>query len=102
MNPQQRTLGAPLGEDAALKKPQTCSRLVSVACYIVVFRRIWGGYPLSGILLQLATYEADSGSVKKRENKAVGGARFILFISPAIPCIVTVIGGQPTPTDLGT
>ena len=95
MNPQQHTLGAPLGEDAALKEPQARSGLVSVACYVVVFRRIWGGDPLSGGLLQPVTYETDSGLVMKRQKKTVRDARFILFISPAIPCIVTGTSGQP-------
>ena len=96
MNPQQRSLSPPLGDDGALKEPQARSRLVSVARYVVVFRRIWGGDPLSGVLLQLVTYDTDSGSVMKRQKKAVRDIRFILFISPAIPCIVTGTSGQPT------
>ena len=65
IDPQQRTLAAPLREDAAFKEPQARSRLVSVTCYVVVFRRIWGGDPLSGVLLQLVTYETNAGSVMK-------------------------------------
>ena len=55
MNPQQRTLGAPLREDAAYKEPDASSRLVGLTCYVVVFGRIWGGDPISGVLLQLVT-----------------------------------------------
>ena len=94
MNPQQRTLGAPLREDAAFKEPDASSRLVGLTCYVVVFGRIWGGDPISGVLLQLVTYQTDSAEVMKRCRTSNDG-RFILFISLAIPCIVTGTSDQP-------
>ena len=63
MNPQNRTLGAPLCEEAALKEPYPGSSLIILRCYVVVFRRIWRGNPISGILLQLVTYQRGSASV---------------------------------------
>jgi hypothetical protein len=57
MNPQKCSLGAPFREDSALEEPEAGSCLVNLARYVVVFRRIRGGNPISGVLLQLVTYK---------------------------------------------
>jgi hypothetical protein len=68
MNPQKLTLGAPLREYAAVKEPYASSSLVDIARYVVIFGRIRRGYPTSGVLLQLITYNADPAEVIKRDR----------------------------------
>ena len=51
MDPQKCTLRAPLREDTALEEPEASSYLVNLTRNVVVFRRIRGGNPISGVLL---------------------------------------------------
>jgi hypothetical protein len=57
MDPQKCSLGAPFREDTALEEPEASACLVNLTRNVVVFRRIRGGNPISGVLLQLVTYQ---------------------------------------------
>ena len=51
MDPQQRAFGAPIGEDAALKEPQSSSSLINLTRDVIILGRIWGRNPISSIFL---------------------------------------------------
>jgi hypothetical protein len=88
MNPQERTLCIPILEGVALGEPFCGSTVVGSKGHVVILGWIRRGEPTSDVLLQLVTCIARSESatlvIGIREN-----SRLNLFISFAIPCIVT-------------
>ena len=69
MYPQQSTRHIPLVEGGASGKPDHRFTRVDSACNDMIFRRVWGGDPASGIHLQLVACAKGVPSMIPRANE---------------------------------
>ena len=85
MDPQQRAFGAPIGEDPALEEPQSSSSLINLTRDVIILGRIWGGNPISGVLLQMVTCQIDSVEVIEKERQDTVMTDVSSYLSRSLP-----------------